>query len=336
MLSRVADCLIWMGRHVERAENIARLLDVNTQLMLDIPLLQAEKLKKDWFPIVAALGDEEGFRKATKKTDSATVTHYLTFDRKNTNSIFSCLAAARENARTVREQISSEMWEELNRVYLWSLGKEARRTFDDNCYEFFQRIREFACLFYGVTDTSMPHTAGWDFIQLGIMMERADKTSRFLDEEFHLVKGTPEQPSIYAMQWTSVLRSCSAKQAYQQIYVATVEREKVADMLLLSESFPRSVQFCVNEIDTVLRRISGVQPARFSNRAEKLSGRLIAELVYSSIDDIVSVGLHQAMDDMQTKINAIGAALYDAYIYHPTPSADDDEDADLPGHNQQQ
>jgi uncharacterized alpha-E superfamily protein len=163
----------------------------------------------------------------------------------------------------------------------------------------------------------MPHTEGWDFIQLGILLERADKTSRFLDEEFHLVKGSTEQPSEYTLQWTSVLRSCSAQQAYQQIYVARVEREKVADLLLLSESFPRSVEFCVHELDVVLRRISGVAPARFSNRAEKLSGRLVAELVYSSIDDIIAVGLHRAMDDLQTKINAIGAAIYDAYIHHP-------------------
>jgi uncharacterized alpha-E superfamily protein len=325
-----------MGRHVERAENIARLLDVNTQLLLDTPLRQAEKLKKDWLPIVAALGDEEGFKKTKRKTDSATVTHYLTFDRGNSSSIVSCIAAARENARTVREQISSEMWEELNRVYLWSLSKDAIRTFENNCYEFFQRIREFSCLFYGVTDTSMPHTDGWDFIQLGILLERADKTSRFLDEEFHLVKGTPEQPSAYTLQWTSVLRSCSAQQAYQQIYVASVEREKVADMLLLSESFPRSVQFCVHQIDTVLRRISGVQPARFSNRAEKLSGRLIAELVYSSIDDIVSVGLHRAMDDLQTKINDIGAAIYDAYIHHLTPVMAEPPGAPFPVHAQLQ
>ncbi len=319
MLSRVADCLLWMGRHVERAENIARLLDVNTQVLLDLPLKQAEKLKKDWFPVVAALGDEESFRRFTRRTDSATVTHFLTFSRDNPNSIVSCLAAARENARTVREQISTEMWEELNRIYLWSLSKDAATVFEENCYDFFQRIREFACLFYGVTDTSMPHTEGWDFIQLGILLERADKTSRFLDEEFHLVKGSTEQPSEYTLQWTSVLRSCSAQQAYQQIYVARVEREKVADLLLLSESFPRSVEFCVQQIDTVLRRISGVAPARFSNRAEKLSGRLVAELVYSSIDDIIAVGLHRAMDDLQTKINAIGAAIYDAYLHHPSP-----------------
>lgn len=326
---------MWMGRHVERADNIARLLDVNTQLLIDIPLKQAEKLKKDWMPVVAALGEEEDFRKGRRKSDSATVTHYLTFARDNSSSIVSCLASARENARTVREQISSEMWEQLNRIYLWSLSTDAVRTFENNSYDFFQRIREFASLFHGVTDTSMPHSDGWDFIQLGKFLERADKTSRFLDEEFHLVKGTPETPREASLQWTSVLRSCSAQQAYQQIYVAQVERTKVADLLLLSESFPRSVEFCVQQLDTVLRRLSGVRPGRFSNRAEKLSGRLLAELVYSGTDDIIAGGLHRAMDDLQTKVNDIGVAIYATYIHHATPVPAEPLAADQAAANQQ-
>jgi uncharacterized alpha-E superfamily protein len=319
MLSRVADGLMWMGRHIERAENVARMLDVNTQLMLDVPMRQAEKLKKDWSPLVSALGDDEDFRRRCKRTDSATVTHYLAFDRENFSSILSCLASARENGRTVREQISSEMWEQLNRFYLWATSKDAVRTYENNGYDFFQRIREFAYLFYGVTEASMPHAQGWDFIQLGKFLERADKTSRFLDEDFHLVKGGKETPRESVIQWTAVLRSCSAQQAYQQIYVSQVEGGKVADLLLLSDTFPRSVEFCVQQVDEVLRRLSGVQPGRFSNRAEKLSGRLLAELVYSSIDDITGVGLHKAMDDLQTKLNAIGAAIYSAYLHHDVP-----------------
>ncbi|HVR34591.1 MAG TPA: alpha-E domain-containing protein [Methylomirabilota bacterium] len=322
MLSRVADSLYWMSRNVERAENIARIVEVNQQLMLDVPSQQAVDLQRNWLPVIACLGEEPEIDGRPIKPDAGSVTEFLVFERGNPNSIVSCLCAARENARTVREQISAEMWEQINRTYLWCLGKSARQSFDRNQYEFFQRLKKSLQLFQGITETTMIHEDGWDFIQLGKYLERADKTSRLLDDEYHLLRRDKATANDHILQWLAVLRSCSARQTYQKIYATTVQPVKVAELLILHESFPRSVKFCAMHLDEALRRISGVPPGRFSNHAEKLSGRLVAELSFSSIDDLHNRGLHQAVDDLQVKFNAIGSAIFATYIYQAiTPAA---------------
>jgi len=306
-----------MGRYVERAENVARIVDVNLQLMFDVPQQQAQQLQKNWLSVAACLGDDEALHKAKRRADCESVVEFLIFDRENSNSIVNCLAAARENARTVREQISTEMWEQINRSHLWCMSKPARQAFERNRYDFFQRIKEISHLFQGITDASMTHGEGWDFIQLGKFLERADKTSRVLDDEYHLLrgKGAPDP-----RQWSAVLRSCSARQAYQKKYVAEVTPIKVAELLLLDETFPRSFEFCVYQVDHSLRRLSGAAPGRFSNRAERISGRLFADLAFSTIEDIYSRGLHQAMDGLQVQLNEIGAAVHATYIDVPLPA----------------
>lgn len=313
MLSRVADCLYWTGRHVERAENIARIIDVNQQLMLDVPLPRSQELHKNWLPIAACLGDDAAFAARSKKSNAVAVTDFLVFSRDNPNSIVSCLCAARENARTVREQISTEMWEQLNRSYLWCVSHAASQTFERNQHDFFQRIKQISHLLQGITDTTMVHGEGWEFIQIGKYLERADKTSRVLDDKYHILN-QEGKTSDMLLQWVAVLRSCSARQAYQKVYVSQVTPVKVAEFLLLSESFPRSVRFSVEKLDQSLRRLSGVSPGQFSNPAERLAGRLLAELSYGAIEDYYSVGLHQAIDDLQIKLNTIGAKIFATYI----------------------
>ncbi len=319
MLSRVADSLYWMSRHIERAENIARIVDVNLQLMLDVPAKRAQQLSRNWLPIVSCLGEDEAFLKRYKKADLTNVVEYLVFDREHPNSIVGAICSARENARTVREQITSEMWEQINRVYLWVTAKSARQAYERNQYEFFQTIKQMLQLFQGITDTTSLHSEGWEFIQVGKYLERADKTSRVLDEDFHLLRQAGATQNDHLLQWLAVLRSCSARQTYQRIYESGVQPVKVAELLLLNENSPRSVQFCVYHTDQALRRISGVATGRFSNRAEKISGRLLAELSFSNIDDIYSQGLHRAMDDLQVKLNQIGFAIYETYIHQELP-----------------
>jgi uncharacterized alpha-E superfamily protein len=319
MLSRVAESLYWMSRYVERAESIARMVDVNLQLMLDIPSRQARELMKNWFPIVASLGEETVFRRRVSKTDAAAVTEFLVFDRDHGNSLAGCLSAARENARTVREHLTTDMWEQINRTYLWFMSKSARQSFERNQYDFFQRVKKTLQLFQGITDTTMFQGEGWEFMQIGKHLERADKTSRLLDEKYHILHRKDATPNDLLLQWLAVLRSCSARQIYQRVYASSVEPVKVAELLLLNENMPRSVVFCVSHLDQCLRRISGVLPGRFSNLAEKLSGRLLAELSYSSIDDLYSQGLHHVMDDLQIKLNHIGEAVYQTYIYRNIP-----------------
>ena len=318
MLSRVSDCLYWMSRSVERAENIARILDVNLQLMLDLPQQQARQLDKNWIAVAECLGDDEAFRKTKAKADCATVTDFLVFNRDNPNSIVSCLASARENARTVREQISTEMWEQLNRSYLWATSRAAKAAYQRSQYDFFQSVKEISHLFQGITDSSMTHGEGWEFIQIGRFLERADKTSRVLDDKFHLLHTLGVSASDQR-QWVAVLRSCSARQAYQKIYVSEVRPAKVAELLLLDESFPRSVLFCVSEVDNALRRISGTPPGRFANLAEKLSGRFSSELRYSTIEELIEPGLHRTADLLQIRFNQIGSAIYQNYIHLALP-----------------
>ncbi len=321
MLSRVADSLYWMGRYMERAENVARIVDVNSQLMLDLPTEQADRISRNWMPVVACLGEEEAFAERYKKHDAASVTEFLLFDRSHGNSIVGSLAAARENARTVREQISGEMWEQINRTYLWLNGKTARQYFERNAYEFFQRTKKSLQLFQGITDSVMMHGEGWEFLQMGRHLERADKTSRLLDDEFFLVRdrAVPEGGSL--VQWQAILRCSNARQAYQRLYASVVDPIRVADLLLLHEEFPRSVEYCVRALDQSLRRVSGVLPGKFSNVAEKISGRLLSELSFSSIEDIWERGLHEVMDDLQVKLNDIGQAIMDTYIHPSAPQA---------------
>ncbi|HSH96034.1 MAG TPA: alpha-E domain-containing protein, partial [Roseimicrobium sp.] len=186
-------------------------------------------------------------------------------------------------------------------------------------YEFFQSIRESLQLFQAVTDTTLLHGEGWEFIQIGKYLERADKTSRVLDEDYFLLKMASDAENASLLQWLSVLRSCSARQTYQKIYAAGAHPIKVTELLVLNEHFPRSMRFCMIRVDRSLRELSGVRANEFSNSAEKISGRLLAELSFSSVEDIFNLGLHKAMDDLQVKLNQIGFAIYETYFDQKLP-----------------
>jgi uncharacterized alpha-E superfamily protein len=318
MLSRVADSLYWMSRYVERAENIARILDVNLQLMLDLPKLGAEEEKKIWSPVLRSTGEHEDFEKHYKSTSSENVIDFLTLNTKNSNSIINCITSARENARHVREQISLEMWEEINRTYLWMKGQTLKKILKVGPYEFFNDVKNASHLFQGITDGTMTHGEDWDFIQVGTYLERGDMVTRLLDANDEIFINAPDSlMNGGTLQWSAILRSCSSHDAYRKFYVAQVEPDKVVEFLILNEFFPRSIRFCAGALDEALRRISGTQEERFTNQAEKLSGRLVAELNYSALEDIKTVGMHKYMDELQVKLNAIGEAIFQTYLFSP-------------------
>jgi uncharacterized alpha-E superfamily protein len=308
-----------MSRYVERAENIARIVDVNLQLILDLPAGRAEDAAEHWPRVVASLGDDTEFRKRKLGSSAEAVTDFLLFDRTNSNSIVSSLAAARENARTIRELITGEMWEQINRIHLWLGSKAAQQFYARNSYDFFQRLKKSLQLFQGITDSVMHRGEGWEFIQLGKYLERADKTSRVLDDKFFIMAGDKRSASDATSQWTAILRIHNARQTYLQLYASAVDPLRVSELLMLNGAFPRSVLFCMLHVDQALRRISGVPAGRFTNPAEKLSGRLLSELSFSTIDDIWSKGLHKAMDDLQIQLNEIGGAILETYIHPATP-----------------
>jgi uncharacterized alpha-E superfamily protein len=327
MLSRVAHSLYWMARYIERAENIARLVDVNLQLLLDMRDLNEQQLIEYWLPIVQATGDESEFFKLHPHATGQAVSEFLVFTPENPNSLFQSVCQARENARMVRDQITLELWEELNRLYLFIRSKQAREVWRRSPSEFFQEIKSASLHLIGIINATMVHDEGWRFVQAGQFLERADKTTRILDVRYQTLpeRGVPKSiNSAEALEWAAVLRSCSAWDAYKSIYGADVHPRLVAEFLLLDDNFPRSLRFCVSELNRALRRISGVAEGHFCNDSEKLTGRFLAELQFSGIDEIFDFGLHQYLDDAQTKLNNIGEALFRAYISQPFQNLTDE------------
>ncbi len=321
MLSRVAEAIYWMNRYIERAENNARMLDVNIQVMLDFEMNGERAAEKHWNPIISTLEDHELFQKLYSEMNGENVIDFVTFEKKNPNSIYSCIAYARENARTVREQISSEMFEILNKLYLFIRSEDARKLFRNSSFEFFNYIVEGSHLFQGTTDATMTHGEGWHFGQAGRFLERADRTSRLLDMKYHVLLPSGEQVggNVDTVHWMGVLRSCSGLEAYRKLYVDQVAPWKVAKFLITSATFPRSINFCVRELDRAIHRISGVPGGQYQCEVEQLSGRLQADLGYVSISEIFKFGLHQYLDRIQLRLIAIAAALSEEYCDWQVP-----------------
>lgn len=325
MLSRVAHSLYWMARYIERAENIARIVDVNLQLLLDLRNLDEKRLAAHWLPIVKATGDEEAFFKLHPRATGQSVTEFLVFQAENPNSIVQSVCAARENARMVRDQLTAELWEELNRLYLFVRSPQARVVWRRSPSEFFQEIKAGSLHLDGIANATLIRNEGWWFVQTGQFLERADKTTRILDVRYETLpaQGVPKAVSnVETLEWSAVLRSCSAWDAYKSIYGADVHPQLVAEFLLLNDTFPRSVRFCVSELNRAIRKISGAAEGYFRNDTDKLAGRLLADLQFTTIDEIFQYGLHQYLDDVQLKLNNIGVALFNAYIFQPFQSPD--------------
>ena len=315
MLSRVADSLYWLARYVERAENTARILDVNLQVTLDSDHAGPDAEERDWQPIVAALEDQKLFQSLYAVTSADAVCEFVTFARENPNSISSCVSAARENARTVREYISSEMWERINGLYLWLNSASARQLFEGSAIDFYRQVVDHSHQFHGTTNATLTHGEGWNFIQVGKYLERADSASRILDLKYHILLPSGEQVggNIDTVQWQAVLKSCSAFEAYRKIHTGQVTPWSVAEFILLHEDFPRSVRFCCEALDHSLHRISGSSQGNFANEAERLSGRLCSDLRYVSVGEVFQAGLHEYLDNIQRRLIDIASAMHHEY-----------------------
>ena len=313
MLSRVADSLYWMSRYMERAENDARILDVNLQLLLDLGG-EADAMQH-WAPVIAILEETDLFDSLYAAADENSVTDFLTLQRKNPNSILSCLTLARENARTTREQISSEMWEQINRLYLFVQSEGAQRLLASSPHEFFMRVIFGSHLFQGVTDATMTHGEGWDFIRIGRLLERADSTSRILDVKYHILLPSGENVggNVDTIQWMAVLKSVSALEAYCKLYVGQVAPWKVAEFLITHREFPRSIRYCIDSLDEALHRISGVDESLYANEAERLSGRMRSDVNFVTIGEIFEFGLHEYLTSIQERLVEVNDAMYATY-----------------------
>lgn len=311
MLSRVADAIYWVGRYLERAENVARIVDVNLNLMLDL----ADTAKAQWKPLVQTSGDSESFIERYGAANRANVIRFLTFDADNPNSILSCVTVARDNARSVREIISSEMWEQANSYY--HMVRDAARSKEMRAApnQFYARVKMASHLFNGITDSTMSHGEAAHFLRLGRMLERADKTLRILDVKyFILLPDVSEVGSAFDnIQWSALLKSASANEMYRKRY-GQLTPGKIARFLLLDREFPRAVRYCVMEAEACLHAISGSPRGSFSNAAEQHLGRVAAELNYAQVEEIIAAGLHEYLDDLELKLNRASVAVFDTFF----------------------
>lgn len=318
MLSRVADSIYWMSRYVERAENVARFVDVNLNLMLDAPGGQAQQ----WKPLVNTTGDHEEYARRYGEANDASVIRFLTFDHENPNSILSCLLAARENARSIREVISSEMWEHLNGFYLMVKGAAEHAENPENPHAFYTEVKQASHLFSGITDATMTHGEAWQFLQLGRMLERADKTSRILDVKYYILLpsvadvGTPTDD----IQWAAVLRSASAFEMYRKRHGRIWPRGIVA-FLLLDPEFPRAIRFCLEKGRDALHAISGTPLGTFKTPAERFLGLLCSDLAYASVEEVLQGGLHEYLDDLQTRMNRVTQDVFETFFARRIPES---------------
>ena len=319
MLSRVADSLYWMSRYIERAENTARLLDVNLQLMLDFEGLDEESVTGHWLPILHSSGDADTFFSLYKEADSRSVTEFLTFKADNPNSIIGCINNARENARMVRDQISGEMWEVINNTYHYLKSLDADQIWKNGPCEFYEEIKRDSLLFQGLTESTFTHNQGYKFILAGRFLERADQTSRIIDIKYHMLLPDPLDVGgpVDLAQWMAVLRGCSAFEAYHHRYVEEVQPWNVAEFLTLSPTFPRSIRYCLGTLDYHLRSITSTGEGQFSNPAEQMSGRMRSELIYTTIEEIIKMGLHEYIDVFQQRLIQLNNTILECYVYQP-------------------
>jgi uncharacterized alpha-E superfamily protein len=324
MLSRVADSLYWMSRYIERAEHTTRLLDVNLNLMLDESATSADRR---WQRMLQALGSPKD---VAWTGDPYELTQRLSLDMGLPGSILSCIIAARENSRHVREQISTEQWHRLNSLYLQVTRPdmqpdEAGHVMDraEQPIEFLQQVMEGVHQFQGVSDSTMSHGEGWQFIQVGRYIERAAATALLL-EAYHqdLWRHSDRIPEGNEyLEWMGLLRSATAFEAYCKVYTADVTPDRILEFLLLDQEFPHSVRFSIDTLQCALEAIHGEGGKSRAEPLRRLGGRLQASLSYSSIDEIMSADIVAYLRGIQFQCRSIHEMIYQLYIDYSIQAA---------------
>jgi len=311
MLSRTAYCVYWMSRYFERADNVARFMRVSMQMLMDLGL---EKDESRWAPLVYASGDEKDFQERYGDFSEANVTRFMTFDEENPNSLISCIKSARENARTVREIISTEMWESINEYY-HLLSKQSRKRNIDDMYGFYMQTKMASHLFNGLAEDTMNHGEGWNFARMGRMLERADKTARMLDVKyFLLLPGEDYVDSPYdAVEWGSVLKSINAFEMYRKRY-HRVNYRNATEFLIFNDQFPRSMTYCVNAAASSMRFITGHLGLDTDVPAQTEMTKLQHMLASTDITTVLANGLHEFVDVFQFNLNVVDQVTYESFF----------------------
>jgi uncharacterized alpha-E superfamily protein len=317
MLSRVADNLYWMSRYLERAEHAARLLDVNLNLMLDESASSADRR---WRRVLAALGNPPNL---AWSGDAYQVAQILTFDPGNRSSITSCITAARENARQVREEISTDQWQRLNHLFHQVTRRKPNETDDALPSDFLLSVIEGVHLFQGVTDSTMSHGEGWHFIRVGRYIERACATATLLglyhSEFWGPTDKTPEAAEY--LEWIGLLRSCTAFEAFCKVYTADFSPDRIIEFLLLNQEFPHSLRYSIDSLHNALEAIHGEGGKRRAVQLTRLAGRLQASLSFGQISEILSQDVGSYLQGILRQCREIHETIYELYVNYSIHTA---------------
>lgn len=313
MLSRVADALFWMSRYLERADHLARAVDVTFHLDLDLHGVLANPVELEWNALLSLLRQPPPQLRDGEHPVAA-VQRWLLLDGGNPGSVMSCLNRSRNNARSIRGSISPHMWRELNKLH-WRLSDASLQArVAESPHDFCEEAQMGVLLFHGVCDATLTHDEGWHFIQLGRYLERADKVLRILDSKFGLLERTEAADlPISNLQWGAVLKNCAAYEAYQRLYISRVEPERVVEFLLVNPDFPHSVRFCLARIMHSLTEISGRLPERCDDEVVRTVGRLLNDLVYLEGGSLAGERLHSFLGDALSRCARIGQLLQQQY-----------------------
>lgn len=316
MISRVAEHCYWLSRYLERAENTARLLEVNDSLLLDFDV----PLAHQWRPmlIISGLEDYPG------EPDGEAVQHLLTWDLDNPSSIASALATARENARIIREVISLDMWERINYYHIWMQSPEARDLYERSRGDFYGQIKRINQMILGIAEGTMSHGEAWDFYLLGKYLERASQTARILDVKYHILLPTPQHVGtpVDNAHWMAILTSVSGYEPFHKKRIVGDLGLSVASFLVLDPEFPRSVRFCLTQVQRGAHSISGRPTTAPGSDAEHEIDSLLRWLNLVKIDDFVLAGLHEELTGVIDRIHLIGDQVNQSYFYiQATPTS---------------
>jgi uncharacterized alpha-E superfamily protein len=311
MLSRVAESLYWMARYIERAEDLTRLIAVNFNARLDLADTGARPA--GWTPLVAVNGDEALFFEIYPQATPEAVIEFMLWHPLNPNAVIACVTRARENARGVREQISSEMWEHLNRLYM-SLRAMDRASVLRSPVGFFQQVRDGSQGFQGVSLATLTHSEPFEFLRLGTHLERADKTVRILAAKYAEVSRLSPDSAETALHLIAMLRSCSAYEPFRRSPGLALEADQVAQFLLLSRAFPRAALFCANQCLLALAAVGDPADQNQADHPRRSLGRLSAELEYLDGSSVMGDQLETFLEQLLGRFNHIGDGISRAYF----------------------
>jgi|SRR6185437_14307816 len=318
MMARDADSMFWMSRYIERAEHIARLLLVNATQLIDVGDLAPKLLQQQWLSILTIMRTDAPAGPEGGKDLGMRIAQHMTFNIDNPNSLVSCVSRARENARGIRENISAEMWEALNTLY-WSLrGDDAPARFEESSDDFYRQVMTASMLFQGLTDQTLAHDQRWLFTQAAKHLERIDVTCRVIETKYTILQsiGGQMETALRNIQWMAVLRSCCSIEAYRRHHLGEMDPLRVASFLILEPNFPRSVRYALATAHRAIAAIRNETGSLAIDPAERILGRLNAQLEYAEPAEITSDGIPNYVQKIQAQVAEAGVAVQKRYFLY--------------------